>query len=79
MVCLFQIRGLANQVACLQSQLEQSETERQSLHLQLTLAQRDSRQSTMLLNDKEAQWNSVQTAMQGKLHDKTAGYNWDIK
>ena len=63
---LFQIRGLANEVACLQSQLEQSETERQSLHLQLTLAERDSRQSSILLSEKEAQWNSMQTAMQGR-------------
>lgn len=61
----FQIRGLANEVACLQSQLEQSETERQSLHLQLTLAERDSRQSTTLLKEKEAEWNSIQATMQG--------------
>ena len=61
----FQIRGLANEVACLQSQLEQSETERQSLHLQLTLAERDSRQSTTLLREKETEWKSIQTAMKG--------------
>ncbi len=65
----FQVRGLANEVACLQSQLEQNETERQSLHLQLTLAERDNRQSTALLSEKEAQWNSIQTEMQGGFMD----------
>lgn len=70
------MRGLANQVACLQSQLEQSETERQSLHFQLTLAQRDSRKSNILLNEKEAQWNSVQSAMQGIL--RTVGQDSDV-
>ena len=62
-----QTRGLANEVASLQSRLEQSETERQTLHYQLTLAQKEGRQSTMLLAERESQWNSTQTSLQSEL------------
>ena len=60
-------------MASLQSKLEQGETERQSLHYQLTLAQKESRQSTLLLAEKENEWNSIQTCLHSELGGNVYG------
>ena len=61
-----QTNNLQNQVAKLQSLLERNEAEKQKLEYSLALAQREGRQNEDVLEEKEREFESIQSSLQRK-------------